>query len=172
MTMRVLDLATLRGLPPRGESAHLRKQMIADAIRLQHETERELGGAPYATLLLRRSTWRRRRAAAGNIAANMPTKVAHRKAYYALDDEQGELWLREKIFVPALLEAARGLQRPQYIRFGAKWVTDAGGRKARVRPIELEPPHLVKRWLLMRTYAIAAKKLAGGRPLARLTERE
>jgi hypothetical protein len=128
---------------------------------------------PFLILLSARS-WRQRQKAARAIAAKMPTKIADRKAYYALKgDAQGEgaRWLREKVFVPALMEAARGQKRLQYFRDGQKWITDASGHKTLVRPMEYSVRFL-RRWLMTRAWAIVTKKLALGRPLAPMTERQ
>jgi len=141
----------------------LRKILLEEARRPRND--------PFWILLNPRSPSRRKRKAARAIAATMPTKIANRKAYYALKEEQGQLWLREKVFVPALLEAARSKQRPQYVRFGARWVTDESGRKALVRPFDRSEA-FVKRWLMTRAWAIAAKKLELGRHLPPLTEKQ
>jgi hypothetical protein len=94
-----------------------------------------------------------------------------REAFQALKDEHSRRWLREEIFVPAILEAARSRRRPQYIRIGSRWITDAAGRKACLAPMKLSV-RLFRRWLKTRAWAIAAKKLELGRPLAPLTEKE
>ena len=147
------------------------KEIIKEMIALRNQIDRELG-APYAILLHPRSSWRRRRKAAREIAATMPTKIADRKAYYALKEEQGQRWLRERIFIPALLEAARNRDQPQYVRIGTQWVTDASGRKALVRPARWDSIPLFRHWLISKAWAIAAKKLRLGRRLEPLTEKQ
>src|SRR5207247_5036500 len=149
---------------------------LAQFLRSEEQRERKFQEFlrptdPHWILLSSLSTSRQRRKAARAIAAKMPTQIADRKAYYALKEERAQQWLREEIFVPALLEAARSRNRPQYIRIGRKWVTDERGRKSRVRPMEGSVP-FAKRWLMTRAWAIAAKKLIAGRPLAPLTDKQ
>jgi len=169
---RPLNIEELMQLPfePLTEE---QEERISRPLRLHAAQVRREFGAPYWILLCsRRSTSRQRRRAARAIAATMPTKIAHRNAYYALKEAQGHRWLREEIFVPALLEAARDSRRPQYVRIGTKWVKAASGRKKLVSPMELATIALIRRWLMQRAWRIAAKKLELGRPLAPLTEKQ
>jgi hypothetical protein len=152
------------------EADRQKKTIAALLIEMDRERDRDLPG-PYWTLLNSRSTSRQKRKAARAIAATMPTKIVNREAYRALKEEQGHRWLREGIYVPALLEAARDKRRPQPVRIGAKWLTDEDGRKASVRPVDGSFA-FIRRWLMIRAWAIAAKKLGLGRAVSPFTERE
>jgi hypothetical protein len=104
---------------------------------------------PYWILLRARSTSRQRHKAARRIAATMSTTFANPAARLALKRAhrgEGARWLRETLFVSALLEAARERYELQRIRLGAKWVTDADGRIAPTRPMDHSLPFL-RRWL-------------------------
>ena len=136
---------------------------------------RQLAADPYWILLRSRSTSRQRRKAARSIASKMSTRLANRAARFALKTEHAgetQQWLREEIFAPALLEAARERRRLQYIRLGPKWVTDARDRKVKVRPLERFGVAVARRWLLARARAIAAQKIIGGPRLRTMTSKE
>jgi DNA-directed RNA polymerase specialized sigma24 family protein len=130
---------------------------------------------PYWILLRSRSTSRQRRAAARKLAARMSTRFANPKVRAELRamTRPGGLqrWLREEVFVPALLEAARERRRPQRIRLGTKWIKDASGRIARVRPMERSIPFL-RYWLSTRARALAEERILGGRRLGHLSARQ
>ena len=130
---------------------------------------------PYLILIQpKRFNWRQRRTAAREIAASMKTRVANPKARIELtqgDGPSAASWVRETLFVPALMEAASGWAEPQPIRVGRRWLKDARGRKALTTPAELDAPTF-RRWLKARAYAIAERKLLAPAALDSLTDKE
>jgi hypothetical protein len=130
---------------------------------------------PYLILIRpKRFNWRQRRQAAREIAASMKTRVANPKARIELtqgDGPSAASWVRETLFVPALMEAASEWLQPQPIRVGRTWLKDARGRKALTTPAELDA-RTFRRWLKARAYAIAERKLLAPAALDSLTDKE
>jgi len=135
----------------------------------------ELRTDPHLILLQpKRFGWRKRRRAAREIAARMSTRFVNPKARLEVgkgSQTQRTQWVREALFVPALLEAAREWRRPRYLRLGRTWVTNAKGTKALVSPGDLSVD-VVRGWLQSRAYAIAETKILGPRALRPLTDKQ
>jgi hypothetical protein len=149
-----------------------------DLIRLRNEVDLELG-RPFVILLNRRSTSRRRRKAARLITAQMSTHFASPQARAELKSMKRpgglQKWVREEVFVPALLQAVREQQeqrQPRTVRIGSKWVTDASGRKARLYPIRVDDVAFFKKWLITRARAISEEMILGGPRLKHLSPKQ
>src|SRR5262245_26285927 len=163
----------------RPQLAHLginADRLVEEMCALRNNVYFELGG-PVATLVHPRSGSRRRRKAALEIANKMSTRFASprvRAELRSMTPRPGGLqrWVREEIFVPALLEATQELRRPQTVRLGTKWITDAKGRKARLRPVELDPIPIFKQWLMTRARALAEERILGGQRLKHLSQKQ
>ena len=106
-----------------------------------------------------------RKAAAKRLARSLPARFADPNAYPALRRLRKELrrkgydtahaHLHGWVFPLAAEQAATEAVRPQYVRFGSKWVKDDRGHRMKVTPAEL-PIYDRYVWLQQRVYRNAA----------------